>query len=130
MTDIDLSTSVATISTNHDLYVTGSALERTGVLFIDATSTWTPVVGDVLCYKTDDSNKHAKYDETDVANLVIMGVIDQIDISSDGTPVTILQYATEAMVHYGALLVTGVDSDAKKLVLVNALRAKNIEAVT
>ena len=130
MTDIDLSKTVATLATNYTLYVEGSPSEVTAVLLDAATAGYTPAVGDVLCYKTDDSNKHTRYDETDKSNLVVMGVIDNITTDNSTPAITIIRYTLNAIVHYGALGVDGVDNAAKKLELINLLRAKNIDAVT
>jgi hypothetical protein len=127
MTAFNQKSTVGTYAENTELYVAGTYLELEATEFDEATAGYTPAIGDVLCYKTDDSNKHAIYDETDKAALVVLGIIDSI-VTDAGTNV-ILGYAKNATCHFGALGMTAVNTAAKKLVLVNALRAKNINVV-
>jgi len=127
MTAFNQKRTIGTYSENTALYVAGTYLETEATEFDEATAGYTPAVGDVLCYKTDDTNKHTIYDETDKAALVILGVIDSI--TTDAGSNVILGYAKNATCHFGALGMTAVNTAAKRLVLVNALRAKNINTV-
>ena len=127
MTAFNVDRTIGVATTNYDLYVAGTVLERADVV-LDKVTGYVPAVADILCYKTDDSNKHMRYDETDAA-LVIMGVIDEI-IEDETSPAdVILIFAVNASCHYSALGKDAVNTAAKKLTLVNALRAKNINAV-
>lgn len=119
---------IGSFSLNLDLFVAGTLLERAEVILDEATATYAPAVGDVLCYDSADTNKHQKYDRT-IATHVIMGVIDELKEDNAGTPVVKMSYAVVASVHYAAINVTGTMNAAQKLALKNELRAKNIELV-
>ena len=126
MVDWNAKRNLGQLEMNYDLYVGNTYLELAEVLLDEATAGYTPAVGDILCYKTDDSNKHQKYDKTDGA-LVIMGIVDELkEDNTTPDPVIKIAYAKNATVHFAALGYTGTLNAAEKLTLKEALRAKNI----
>ena len=126
MADLDFGASVGSSTSSYDIFVAGTLLETDQVILDEATATYSPAVGDVLCYDTADSNKHQKYD-ADTATHVILGVISAVEEDEADTPVTILTFATRASVYFGGLGTTGVATEAEYLALQNALREKNIQ---
>ena len=128
MTDYNTKNSLGSLNLDYTLFVAGTYFESLEVLLDEATAGYTPANGDVLCYKTDDSNKHQKYDHTD-ANLVVMGVVFDVQEDNTGTPVVKLSYAINCSVHYAALGYTGTQNAAQKLGMVNAMREKNCNVV-
>jgi len=126
MVDFNAKRNLGQVEFNYELYVGNTYLEFAEVLLDEATAGYAPAVGDILCYKTDDTNKHTKYDKSDAA-LVIMGIVDELkDDNTTPTPVTKISYAKNATVHYAALGYVGTLNAAEKLTLKEALRAKNI----
>lgn len=106
-------TNVASSSTNYDFLVAGAHFKERSVIFDEATATYTPVVGDVFCEKTNDSNKHAKYDQTDLVNLEVRGIVAFIEEdSTTPTPTKIITYIVEGEVFYDYLGTTGVTTAA------------------
>ena len=128
MADLDFVASVGSATSDHSLFVAGRPFETDQVILDEATATYDPAIGDVLCYDTADTNKHQKYD-ADTATHVILGVISDVQVDEADTPVTILTFATRCTVYFESLGTTGVVTDAEYLALQNALRAKNIQAV-
>jgi len=130
MTDFNGKNDLGSLEMNYDLFVGGTPLETLAVFLDAATAGYTPAVGDVLCRKSDDSDKHQKWDPTDAA-LVILGVISEIkEDNTTPTPVVELSFAIRASVHFAALGYTGAPlSAANKLILSDDLRAKNINLV-
>lgn len=126
MVDFNTKRAVDTYTENYELYVRGPA--RLKDVFLDAaTAGYVPVVGDVICRKSDDTNKHQKWDPTDAA-LVILGVIDNLESDNTGTAVVKIGIALDAWVNYAALGITGgVPLAADKLILKDGLRAVNID---
>ena len=127
MTAFNQKKTVGTYAANTDLYVTGHAEVLDQVVFDEATATYTPAIGDVLCRKTDDANKHQKYSDADLANLVILGIVDGITTDNTATPNVILAFAKVAEVHFSALGYGGTLNAAEKLLMLDSLRAINID---
>lgn len=120
---------VDTTTENYDLYVRGPQKLETVVLNA-ATAGYVPAVGDILCRKADDSNKHQKYDPDDVAQLTPLGIVDEIESDNTGTPVQILHVALDCWVRFAALGYTGgTMSAAEKLAILDALRGINVTVV-
>jgi hypothetical protein len=129
MVDYVTKNDLGSISTDYQLLVAGTLYEKNEVILDEATAGYTPANGDVLCRKSDDTNKHQKWDPTDAA-LVILGVIVEIKEDNATPAVVKLSFATNASVHFAALGYTGAPlSAANKLILSDALRAKNINLV-
>ena len=128
MTDYNTKRSLGSYSSNYDLFVAATYMELEDVLLDAATAGYVPAIGDVLCRKSDDTDKHQKYDRTDAA-LVILGVIEELVPDNTGTPVVKMSFAVTASVHYAALGVTGTMNAAQKLVLKDLLKLKNITLV-
>jgi hypothetical protein len=125
MVDYNTKSDLGTLALDFTLFATNAPFESESVFLDAATAGYVPAVGDILCYKTDDTNKHQKYDRTDAA-LVIMGIIHEIKLDNTGTPVQELSFAKNCTVHYEALGLTGTMTAAQILTLKEALRAKNI----
>lgn len=128
MTDFDTKQSLGSLALNPELFVPGTVLEVATTLLDAATAGYVPAVGDVFCYKTDDTNKHQKYSAADGA-LIIKGIISQLEEDSTSPAVVVVSYAVVASVHYAKLGYTGTLNAAQKLALKNDLRAKNINLV-
>jgi hypothetical protein len=129
MVDYNTKNALGTLALNYELFVAGTYYESESTFLDAATAGYVPAIGDILCYKTDDTNKHQKYDRTDAA-LVIMGIIHEIR-TDNTTPTAVqeLSFAKNASVHYAALGLTGTMDAAQILTLKEALRAKNINMV-
>lgn len=126
MVDYNTKNALGSLALDYSVFVAGTYYETAEVLLDAATAGYVPANGDVLCYKTDDTNKHQKYDHTD-ANLIILGVICEIKAdNTTPTAVTKLSFATNASVHYAGIGYTGTQNAAQKLAFKNALREKNI----
>lgn len=125
MVDFNAKRNLGQVAFNYQLYVGNTYLEFAEVTFDEASAGYTPAVGDILCYKTDDTNKHQKYDRTD-ANLVILGIVDELKPDNTSPANLEIAYAKNATVHWAALGYTGTMNAAQKLALKLLLRAKNI----
>jgi len=129
MVDYNTKSSLGSLVMDYSLFVPGTYFESTTVFLDVATAGYVPAVGDILCYKSDDTNKHQKYDRTDAA-LVILGIIHEIKLDNTAvTPIQELSFATDCSVYYGALGMTGTMNAAQKLALKLLLRAKNVNLV-
>ena len=124
MVDFNDKQAIGTLEIDYDLFVTGNGYVPGDVIF-DQSGVYVPAVKDILCIKTDDSNKHTIYDTADAA-LEIQGVIVAIKEDQESTPNKIITYTKAAHLHYAALGADNVTTAAHKLALVKALRAVNI----
>lgn len=128
MVDYNTKNALGSLALDYSVFVPGTYYETAEVLLDEATAGYTPANGDVLCRKSDDTNKHQKYDHTDAA-LVILGVVCEIKQDNTGTPVVKLSYATDAAVYYAGIGYTGTQNAAQKLAFKDLLRLKNINLV-
>jgi len=125
MTDFVTKRALGSETTNYALFVADTYLEEDSILNNNA-GTYSPAVGDVLCYDTGDSDKHKRYDAA-IGTVVILGIVSAITVDqTTPTAVEAIKFATNATVRYASLGTDNVDTAPEKLALQNALRAKNI----